>query len=160
MKILSLDLGTKCGFACSCGLSGVWDLKPTSSESSGQRYVKFNRCLFDHSMLCGFSEIVYEEVKNHRGIDAGHTFGGLEAILQAFCLDRLIEYRGVGVQTIQKHATGRGMAPKGQKKKLMFDAAVLKFKGVHVKDDNHADALWLLDLATNQAALTVSKKAH
>lgn len=150
MNLLALDLGTKCGFACSCGKSGVWDLKPSSCESSGQRYVKFNLHLVTHHLFCGFQEVAYEEVKYHRGTDAGHVYGGLEAILQAFCIDRLIEYRGIGVSTIQREATGRGMAPKGQKKKLMFDAAVQMFKGTNVIDDNHADALWILRTATKK----------
>jgi crossover junction endodeoxyribonuclease RuvC len=150
MNILALDLGTKCGYACSCGASGVWCLKPKSHESSGQRYVRFKAHLEAHGFFCDFNEVIYEEVKYHRGVDAGHVYGGLEAILQAFCIDRLIEYRGIGVSTIQRQATGRGMAPKGQKKKLMFDAAVKKFRTINVIDDNHADALWILDCALHK----------
>lgn len=151
MSILAIDLGTKCGYACTCGYSGVWNLKPKSHESSGQRYVKFEQYLRIHYNSCPspISEIVYEEVKRHRGTDASHVYGGLEAILQAFCIDRLIEYRGIGVSTIQRAATGRGMAPKGTKKKLMFDAAVEKFKEVNVISDDHADALWVLYTATH-----------
>lgn len=151
MNILALDLGTSCGFACTCGTSGVWDLKPKSHESSGQRYVKFSNHLDYHNQHCEIIEIVYEEVKYHRAVDAAHVYGGLEAILQDFCIDRLIEYRGIGVTTIQKAATGRGMAPKGQKKKLMFDAAVKQFKGTNVTSEDQADALWILHTATKKS---------
>lgn len=150
MSILALDLGTKCGWACTCGRSGVWDLKPKSHESSGQRYVKFQLHLALHHYICPITDIVYEEVKYHRAVDAAHVYGGLEAILQSFCLDRLLEYRGIDVATIQKEATGRGMAPKGQKKKLMFDAAVEKFKGINIISEDHADALWILHTATKK----------
>jgi crossover junction endodeoxyribonuclease RuvC len=156
MNTLALDLGTKCGYACTCGASGVWCLKPKSHESSGQRYVRFKAHLDAHTVFCTLKEVVYEEVKYHRGTDAGHVYGGLEAILQAFCIDRLIEYRGIGVSTIQRAATGRGMAPKGKKKQMMFDAAVEKFKGINVINEDHADALWILHSATNQAVLTKS----
>ena len=67
----------------------------------------------------------------------------LQAILQTTCLTLAIEYKGVGVGTIKKHATGNGHA----KKDAMIMAASLKFKGTNVIDDNHADALHLLDYA-------------
>lgn len=143
LRVLALDLGTKCGWAANYGhpSSGVWDLKPRMTESAGLRYVKFK----EHLLAAWPDFIVYEEVKYHRAVEAAQTFGGFQAILQSYCLDALIEYRGVPVSVIQKHATGRGMAPKGQKKKIMYDLAVQKFKGTNVIDDNQADALWLLD---------------
>ncbi len=148
MNTLALDLGTQCGFACSCGKSGVWNLKALSSESIGQRYVKFQHHLETHFRACYIIEIVYEEVKFHRGVDAAHVYGALEGLLQKFCIDNEIEYRGIGVSTIQKVATGRGMAPKGQKKKMMFEAAVREFKSVNIISEDHADALWILQAAT------------
>lgn len=150
MNILALDLGTKCGWAYQTEAnmsSGVWNLKASSSESIGERYQKFRHALEHINGRIHY--VVYEEVKFHRATDAAHVYGGFEAILQSFCLDHKIEYQGVGVSTIQKHATGRGMAPKGKKKELMFQAAVNKYKSVNVIDDNHADALCLLSWATD-----------
>lgn len=150
MNILAIDLGTKSGYAHTLGQSGIWNLKPLSCQSAGQLYVNLLLKLDDLVTITPTDVVVYEEVKAHRAVDAAHVFGGLEATLQAFCINNNIQYRGVAVSTIQKHATGRGMAPKGQKKKLMKDAAILKFKGTNVIDDNHADALWLLDYATKK----------
>lgn len=152
MNILALDLGTKCGFACSCGASGVWCLKPKATESIGQRYLRFKEHLEAHAMFCDFGHIFYEEVHAHMAVDAAHVFGGLQAILQTYCLEHKVEYRGIGVKTIKKYATGNGNADK----KKMISMAIIKFKSINVIDDNHADALWLLDLATNQAGLTKS----
>ena len=45
MNILAFDLGTKCGWALSPESSGVWCLKPSTHESSGQRYFKFREHL-------------------------------------------------------------------------------------------------------------------
>lgn len=149
MNILALDLGTKCGWASNYlkPSSGVWDLKNKLTESIGMRYIRFGGYLSN----CGLADIVvYEEVHNHRAVDAAHVFGGLQAILQTFCLESKIEYRGIGVGTIKKWATGNGNA----KKDAMICAAALKFKGVNVIDDNHADALWLLDYATKSFNLT------
>ena len=62
---------------------------------------------------------------------------------QTTCLNLGIEYKGIGVGAIKKHATGNGHS----KKDAMIASASLKFKSVNVIDDNHADALWLLDYA-------------
>lgn len=152
MNILALDLGTKCGWAHSNGNSGTWLLKAKTTESAGQRYVNFERCLIGVIKGQPLDLIVYEAIHAHVGVEAAHVFGGLQAILQSFCIRNKIEYRGIGVGTIKKHATGKGNAKKDE---IIF-AASLKFKNINVTDDNHADALWLLDLATNQACLTES----
>ena len=141
MNILALDLGTKCGWANSNGKSGVWDLKPSTHESAGERYRKFQKILEDP--MLDVDIVVYEEVHAHIGVEAAHVYGGLVAILQAYCIKYCTEYKGVSVQTIKKHATGNGNA----KKDDMIVAATLKFSKVNVIDDNHADALHLLDYA-------------
>lgn len=141
MIILALDLGTHCGYACSNNLSGVWELKPKTTESAGERYRKFAEYLDTFLRLNKVTYVVYEEVHAHAAVEAAHVFGGLQAILQTTCLSLGIEYKGVGVGTIKKHATGNGHS----KKDAMIASASLKFKSVNVIDDNHADALWLLD---------------
>ena len=150
MNILALDLGTKCGWATN-DVSGTWMLKAKTTESAGQRYVNFERCLIAVHKSRPITLVVYEEVHAHSGVEAAHVFGGLQGILQSFCIRNKIEYRGVGVQTIKKHATGNGNADK----KKMLSAAIEKFKSVNVVDDNHADALWVLDLATNQEGFAI-----
>ena len=142
MNILALDLGTKCGWACQ-ETSGVWDLKPTTNESAGERYRKFKQYLERVIRERNIGFIVYEEVHAHIGVDAAHIYGGFVAILQSVCIDWKIEYGGVGVQTIKKHATGSGNA----KKDDMIFSASMKFPKINIIDDNHADALHLLDYA-------------
>ena len=148
MNLLALDLGTKCGWAIDVDLmkypnSGVWNLTPSTHESSGERYRKFQKELSDLCYRCPFSFVVYEEVHAHIGVEAAHVYGGLAAILQTFCLENDIEYKGVPVQTIKKHATGSGNA----KKDDMIFSASMKFPKINIIDDNHADALHLLDYA-------------
>lgn len=135
MNILALDLGTKCGFADNLK-SGVWNLKPKTTESAGLRFVKFEICLTENVRP---DVVVYEEVHSHMGVDAAHVYGGLQAVLQSWCIRRGIEYQGVGVATIKKFATGHHQA----KKEAMVQAAIKAFPQVHILDDNHADALWL-----------------
>ena len=142
MNILALDLGTKCGYA-SAKNSGVFNLKPSTHESTGQRYQTFARLLREYMSIHLIDFVVYEEVHAHIGVEAAHVYGGLMAILQMICIERGVEYKGVSVQAIKKHATGKFNADK----KSMVKSAVLKFPKINVIDDNHADALHLLDYA-------------
>lgn len=141
MSILALDLGTKTGWALSTGQSGVWDFKLSKFDSAGQRYVGFRHALIEKFLINDVKKVYYEEVRMHTAVDAAHVYGGMVAILQSTCLENNIEYQGVPVGTIKKHATGKGNADKD----AMVKAAVQKFKGIDVKDHNHADALWILD---------------
>jgi len=146
MNILALDLGQNCGWAMSVVgkiQSGVWSLKPTRFDSHGVRFLTFKRHLEFEIVIGSVDKIFFESVRKHIGTDAAHAYGGYVAIVQSVCLDNGIPYEGVPVQTIKKHATGKGNADKQQ----MVDAAIKQFKNINIIDDNHADALWLLDYA-------------
>ncbi|WP_246099051.1 hypothetical protein [Tepidimonas thermarum] len=95
----------------------------------------------------GIDLVVYEEVRNHKGVDAAHIYGGFMAHLTAWCEHHQIPYQGVPVGTIKKHATGKGNAGKAE----MIAAA--KVRGFDPVDDNHADALALLDWAMSQGGV-------
>ena len=144
MNILCLDLGQDCGWALHYNgqiYSGVWKLKPSKFDSAGVKYLKFKRNI-ESEILCGdIKKIYYEAVRRHIGTDAAHAYGGYMAVLQAVCLENDIAYEGVPVQTIKKHATGKGNADK----KSMIEGAIKKFKTINIINDDHADALWLLD---------------
>lgn len=81
------------------------------------------------------------------GVDAAHAYGGFMAHLTAWCEHHQIPYQGVPVGTIKKHATGKGNASKAE----MIAAA--QARGFTPADDNHADALALLDWAMAQGGV-------
>jgi hypothetical protein len=146
MTVLALDLGTKTGWATRVGgvvASGVCDLKGSRYEGGGMRFLRFRRWLDD--VAAEATEIVFEEVRAHKGTDAAHVYGGLLAMLTAWCEEYRVPYRGVPVGEIKKHATGKGNAKKG----AMMAAATAR--GWSFADDNEADALWILDLADGGA---------
>lgn len=144
MKILAIDPGTKCGYAKSARESGTWDLGSRRHEGGGMRYFRLRNYL--NEACKDVHLVVYEEVRRHLGTDAAHIYGGIVAILQEHCEMHEIPYSGVPVGTIKKHATGKGNADK----KAMIDAARKKWPEIVIKDDNQADALWLLDWAQNE----------
>lgn len=141
MRILALDLGTKTGYAISLQESGVLDLARKRFEGGGFIFVRFREKLKE-LLDSGITQVYFEEVRRHLGTDAAHLYGGLLAVLSEECELRKLPYSGIPVGTIKKHATGKGNANKDQ----MLQAA--KNEGWNVYDDNHADALWLLNFVT------------
>lgn len=142
MNILALDLGITCGWAVSPTQSGIWKLKPSQFDSAGERFRKFRKYLTDIISTYGVTYIVYEEVHAHRAVIAAQLYGSWVAVLQIVALDQNIEYQGIGVGTIKKHA-GKG----NFKKEEMIAAAQRFYPSVNIIDDNHADALCLLHYA-------------
>lgn len=145
MNILALDPATRCGWAHSCGASGTWDLSVKRDESAGMRLMrlkaKLNACYES-----GVDVVVFEAARN-----AAPRMGGalvvqsqIQGVIVLWCEEKAVEYRGYSPTEIKKHATGKGNANKD----AMIEAAVSK--GWNPKDDNEADALWLLDLARSE----------
>lgn len=102
------------------------------------RYLKFRKFLEEIHGSVKFSVVVFEEVRRHRGTDAAHVYGGLLAMLTAWCEENGIPYQGVPVGTIKRFWTGKGNAPKERM------IAVANEKGFAPQDDNEADSLALL----------------
>lgn len=141
--ILALDLGTTTGWALRGydGLitSGTASFKPGRFDGGGMRYLRFTNWLTELDRLSGPIEAIwFEEVRNHKGVDASHVYGGLMATLTAWAELRGIPYEGVPVGTIKRHATGRGNA----NKQAMIDA--VRSLGFSPADDNEADAIAIL----------------
>lgn len=150
-RILALDLGTHLGWAKSPLESGVVDLSNRRGESVGMRFVHWRRWL-EIMLQSGVDIVVYEDVKNHKGVQAAHIYGGLLSILQERCEVLKIEYTHYGVGEIKRHATAKGNA----KKEAMVAAAEQKWPEITIEDDNHADALWLLSLANKMLGVNHS----
>ncbi len=148
-KILTLDLGTKTGWALKDQnnqiSSGTESFKPQRFEGGGMRYLRFKKWLEELNQLSeGIDQIYFEEVRRHLGVDATHAYGGFLAHLSAWCEDNKIPYLGIPVGTIKKSLTGKGNA----NKQAMINA--VKELGFNPVDDNESDALALLDLIIKQ----------
>lgn len=148
MKILALDPATKCGFAHSCGISGTWDLTPKRDESAGMRLFRLRGKLNEIRDAAGIDVLVFEAARN-----AGPKMQGalvvqseLQGVIKLWCEDSGVDYRGYSPTEVKKHATGKGNAGK----ELMVKAAHAKWPELTIADDNQADALWILDLASSE----------
>jgi Holliday junction resolvasome RuvABC endonuclease subunit len=147
--VLALDLGTKCGFAvfdlrtADRQDSGTWNLQGGKLDSYGMRFIRLQSQL--KHIFTAYPDIgivVMEEVRQHKGIDAAHIYGGLVATVTNYCAENTIHHAGIPVGTIKKHATGKGNASKEE----MIEAAVAKWN-IKKLDDNEADALWIASTA-------------
>ena len=165
MKILALDLGLNCGWAATLARSfahdgviddyvpqdksyridglffdvwhGTWHLKKQGDDFITP-IAKFR------SYLEAFNEVdgvAYEDVKSiFRGNYAALNYGGLKTIIELYALEREIPIYPIPVGTIKKWATGKG----NSNKKVMMQTCEIRL-GIKPRDDNEADALWLLD---------------
>lgn len=142
MKILALDVATKCGWAHSSGIGGTWDLSIRRDESAGMRLIRFAGKLNEIRVNAGVDVVVFEAARNAAPKMQGALVvqATIQGVLIHWCEENGIEYRGYSPSEIKKHATGKGNANKD----LMLATAREKFG--EVVDDNHADALWILDL--------------
>lgn len=145
MTNLALDLGTKTGFKIgtrASSTSGTMSFAVNSRyEGGGMRFLRFRRWLSEIAGAHGpITRIAFEEVRNHKGVDAAHVYGGLMGHLTAWCEENEVPYEGVPVGTIKSHWTGKG----NSNKQAMIAASVAR--GLTPVDDNEADAQALFDL--------------
>lgn len=140
LKILALDLATKTGWATDTS-SGVWDLKPRHGESVGMRVIRFKAKLKEIIEVEEIDLISYERPsgRNSRAIQ---TQSELIGVLITLCHENDIEYASYIPSEIKRHASGSGNCSKD----VMVDRATVRWPLVEIIDNNHADALWLLDM--------------
>jgi Holliday junction resolvasome RuvABC endonuclease subunit len=148
-NILGLDPATHCGWAHSCGKSGVWDLSPKADESREMRLIRFRSQLQKIKNEYGLDLIVFEASRNLNYGNAVKLAAQLQAVIEIFCHDNHVNYKGYSAKTIKKFATGNGNASK----QMMMEAANEKWPNITLINNDHADALWILEFAKAELCL-------
>ena len=142
MRILSIDQGTKTGWAAwydNHTESGVEDFSVRSGESAGMKFIKFNAWLKKISEMVQPELVVFEQ-PHQRGGPATRIGVGLSTRIEEQAARCGVEYKMVHSGTLKKFATGKGNA---SKEEMILKAKEL-YIGLVVIDDNHADALLML----------------
>lgn len=145
MNILSVDLGTRTGWALDeSGLitSGVQTFDVRRGESPGMRYVRLTRWLEEIAEKVG---LIAYELAHQRGGPATEVAAGFATHVQAFCALKKIEHVAVHSATLKKWVTGSGRADK----EAMIRAVGSRW-GWTGKSDDEADALGLLYYAREE----------
>ena len=141
MKILALDIATKTGFATDMA-SGVWDLKLKKGESNGMKLIRLNSKVREVVESLNIDLVVMERPA---GLfkSAIITESELIGVVKLYCEEKNINYTEYSATEIKKFFTGKGNAKKAD----MIEEAKRRFPEINIIDDNHADALALLELA-------------
>lgn len=150
-KILSLDLGTKTGWAVTSSKgvvleSGVQDFSKKRGDSNGMLFIRFRKWLCDMLAMVKPSIVVYE-LAHHRGGYAVNVAVNLQGRVEEECEVIKCEYAGVHTATLKKFSTGNGRAGKDEMKEV-----ATRHKGKPVRDDNEADAICIGQLALMEFA--------
>lgn len=142
---LAIDPATKCGWATEYA-SGTWDLSIRRDESGGMRLVRLRGKLSEIHAATPVTLLVFEAARHAAPKMQGALVvqSELQAVIKLWCQDNAVEFRGYSPSEIKKHATGKGNASKDSV------VAAAKERWGNIVDDNHADALWLLDLAEKE----------
>lgn len=146
LKILALDPAACTGWAHSSGASGTWDISVRADESNGMRLIRLQAKLEEIRVSVGVNLVVFEASRNAKFARAVKVAAQIQAAIEIWCTSHNIDYRGYSPAEIKKHATGKGTADKDK----MVAAAEKKWPDVKLESNDHADALWLLDLASEQ----------
>ncbi len=156
MRVIGLDLGTRCGYAWTDrgqvigSQSGTWDLHNHKVDGAGMRFLRFESRLRDliADIDIGERVAVFFEIappmapsRKNTGNSSRELYGGFSATLQRLCEELAVPYAGVRAAVVKKTATGKGNANKLD----MVRAANLTF-GTHIEEaeNDQADALWVL----------------
>lgn len=153
-NILALDIGTKMGWAHSLGMSGTFDFSTKRDESAGYKLIRLRSKLNMILGANGVDVLVFEAVRNAsvKGRGAVVSMARMQGVIELWCEENNVEYKGFSPSAIKKHATGKGQCGKP----AMIEAAKKKWSEKEYltdKDDNEADALWLLDYAMVEMGL-------
>ena len=141
LRILALDPATHCGYAINHRLYGVWDLTAKRDESVGMRLIRL-RAKLNEILISEKINLVVFERPGGRFKASIIVQSEIQGQIKTICEDHKIAYRAYSSTEIKKYATGKGNAGKP----AMIQAAKDKL-GYPGKNDNEADALWLLELA-------------
>ena len=141
MNILALDIATKTWWATEHA-SGTWNLSKWPWESFGMKVIRLRANVKEIIEAENIKVVYYERPAGfHKSaiIHEAQLIGALIALFE----ELWVEYTSFSPSEIKKHATWKGTA---NKEKMILEAKK-KWINLEIVDDNHADALWIYDLA-------------
>lgn len=179
VRLLAIDPGSNCGYSvmdvqqpgpripgilrAKRDTAGLWDLQQKRFEGAGMRFLRLQK--FMEEVNPDF--VVYEQVNfPHKSTAAAAVYWGIVSAITTFCEARGIAYAAIMTNDLKKKATGKG-GGKGTDKPAIVAAANTFFninppldeKDVASnKDNNIADAMWLMQIALEEYASVVKPR--
>lgn len=143
-KILAIDPAQQLGWSVNTvpkPTYGLENYKLRRDESFGYKLIQFKTFLKRVCEAEKINFIVFERPSG-RNSAALMSHAKFISVIEIYCGENEIPYRGYSAKEIKSFATGNGNAGKP----LMIKKAICNYK-LPIKDDNIADALHLLHLA-------------
>jgi Holliday junction resolvasome RuvABC endonuclease subunit len=160
MRILALDPACKCGFAHSCGDSGVWILDAAGTEHSGNKLVRLERHILEIHERDGIDQIAFESAAfGSKFLSTKQFHNEVRGVIVMTAAKIGASYVAFVPTSIKKFATDDGKASK-----LDMIRAIKLHYGLDVRDEDECDAIWVLKMAEQRAgnpvvaALAAQKK--
>lgn len=176
VRILAIDPGTNCGYSVmdvqqpiANGLkavrdtSGLWDLQQKRFEGAGMRFLRLRKFILDANP----DFVVYEQVNfPHKSTAAAAMYWGVVHNITELCEEQGVGYAAIDTGALKRRATGKG-GGKGTDKPAIVRAANKFFNPTPLlddtdvssnKDNNIADAMWLMQIALEEFANAVKPK--
>jgi Holliday junction resolvasome RuvABC endonuclease subunit len=143
-RLLALDISFSTGWACSDGGSGVMNFPNDAKATVDPRYYLFHHWVRD---LVNDIEpdVIYIEKPNARYYYAACALFGMRGILYSVAAINNCRIEEVSPSSIKIYATGKGNA----KKIDMVNALAVKYPDLVIINDDHADAIHMMDLGTD-----------
>lgn len=140
--ILAVDIATVCGYALlkedNTIESGTVSFKRKSTQSNGMQFLLFENWIEEKIKTHKVKYVFYEN--STRFFRAAKSHANFEGILLKLSAQYSLEYDSVTATQLKKYATGKGNC-----KKLDMVIAAIDIFNIFIEDDNHADALFILD---------------
>ena len=150
--LVAIDLGTKTGVAWQHKgeiATKALNFTKIKQMGAGMRPLMLRQDLLQiFTGLQPVEQLVFENVQKHSATYAAQIYGELRGCLMMVCEELAIPYRGLGVTTIKKHVTGKGLCKKSVTRRYMKN---LWPDIVHDQlSDDEVDALSILKCAIDK----------
>lgn len=147
--ILALDPAGLTGWAHSTAGSGVWCLNDYAN-----RYIALRVLIHNMAKHHGIGSIAFEDAMlGAKNFNTQGYHAEMKGIILLCCAELKVEPFLFAPSTIKVFATGNFKAKKEQ-----MMAACARVLGITPIDDNHADALWILELSKRPDCWAMSSK--
>ena len=140
-RILALDQATTTGVAWThdlCVASRWSTIYRLPDTDRGARFADYRHWLLRTIRRVEPDLIAYER-GHHRGFNTTMLLLGLAAVIEQCAAETGISYLQVRDGAVKTHASGKGRIDKAGM------VALAQARGWHIRNDDEADALWLLD---------------
>lgn len=143
MSILGLDPAARCGWSLSTGQHGVWEITSKSDKHPGRRLERLRKFIYKSHREHRLQVIATEDAAfGSNNLNTAAMHNELRGVIKLAAAELELRVILVKPSQLKKWLTGHGAA----KKQDMINSIRVRY-GIHVCDDNIADAIAVMEFA-------------